>query len=201
MARMILIAIGSAGDVHPILAIARELSRRNHEVIVLTNPSFEPLVSRLGFDFRPLGTREEFDEVADNPDVWHPVRGFRLLARWAMLHTMKPIYELLEELYLPQKTVVAAPLTALTSAAVASRYRCICESPSRSFKSHGDSISAKPCESSVGGSASLRASATGTGRMSSSSCSVPTSCSKTCELGQMGLMSGQMAGSIVRPLW
>ena len=112
MARMILIAIGSAGDVHPILAIARELSRRNHEVIVLTNPSFEPLVSRLGFDFRPLGTREEFDEVADNPDVWHPVRGFRLLARWAMLHTMEPIYELLEELYLPQKTVVAAPLTA-----------------------------------------------------------------------------------------
>ena len=112
MARMILIAIGSAGDVHPILAIAGELARRNHEVIVVTNPSFESLVTRLGFDFRPLGTHEEFDAVADDPDVWHPVRGFKLLARWAMLHTMQPIYELLEKLYLPGSTVVAAPLTA-----------------------------------------------------------------------------------------
>ena len=112
MARMILIAIGSSGDVHPILGIAEELAHRSHEVIVMTNPSFESLVKRLGFDFRPLGTSAEFDAVADDPDVWHPVRGFRLLARWAMLHTMRPIYKLLQELYLPGKTVVAAPLTA-----------------------------------------------------------------------------------------
>ena len=112
MARMILIAIGSSGDVHPILGIAEELAHRSHEVIVLTNPCFESLVKRLGFDFRPLGTSAEFDAVADDPDVWHPVRGFRLLARWAMLHTMRPIYKLLQELYLPGKTVVAAPLTA-----------------------------------------------------------------------------------------
>ena len=39
MARMILIAIGSSGDVHPILGIAEELAHRSHEVIVLTNPS------------------------------------------------------------------------------------------------------------------------------------------------------------------
>ena len=85
MNRMILIAIGSSGDVHPILGIAEELASRNHEVIVLTNPSFESLVKQLGFGFRPLGTSAEFDAVADDPDVWHPVRGFKLLARWAML--------------------------------------------------------------------------------------------------------------------
>ncbi len=112
MNRMILIAIGSSGDVHPILGIAEELASRNHEVIVLTNPSFESLVKQLGFGFRPLGTSAEFDAVADDPDVWHPVRGFKLLARWAMLHTMRPIYNLLQELNIPGKTVVAAPLTA-----------------------------------------------------------------------------------------
>jgi len=109
---MILIAIGSCGDVHPILAIGGELASRKHEVIVLTNPSFASLVKRLGLHFKPLGTSEEFDTVADNPNVWHPVRGFKLLARWAMLHTMRPIYELLQELYLPGQTVVSAPLTA-----------------------------------------------------------------------------------------
>ena len=35
MARMILIAIGSSGDVHPVLGIAEELAQRNHEVIIV----------------------------------------------------------------------------------------------------------------------------------------------------------------------
>ncbi|OUT68056.1 MAG: hypothetical protein CBB70_07265 [Planctomycetaceae bacterium TMED10] len=112
MARMILIALGSSGDVHPVLGIAEELARRHHEVFVVTNPSFESLVKRLGFQFRPLGTAAEFDAVADDPDVWHPVRGIKMLVRWAILHTMRPIYELLEELHIPDQTVVAAPLTA-----------------------------------------------------------------------------------------
>ncbi|MEC8336590.1 MAG: glycosyltransferase, partial [Planctomycetota bacterium] len=112
MARMILIAIGSSGDVHPLLGIAEELARRNHEVIVLTNPRFESLVKRLGFEFRPLGKAAEFDAVADDPDVWHRVRGVRLLVKWAIVHTLRPIYETLRELYIPDQTVVAAPLTA-----------------------------------------------------------------------------------------
>ena len=112
MARIILIAIGSSGDVHPILGIAEELARRNHEVIVLTNPRFESLVRRLGFEFRPLGTSAEFDAVADDPNVWHRVRGVRLLVKWAIVHTLRPIYETLRELYIPNQTVVAAPLTA-----------------------------------------------------------------------------------------
>ena len=112
MARMILIAIGSSGDVDPLLGIAEELARRKHEVIVLTNPRFESLVRRLGFEFRPLGTAAEFDAVADDPDVWHRVRGIRLLVKWAIVHTLRPIYEILRELYIPDQTVVAAPLTA-----------------------------------------------------------------------------------------
>ena len=76
MARMILIALGSSGDVHPVLGIAEELARRHHEVFVVTNPSFESLVKRLGFQFRPLGTAADFDAVADDPDVWHPVSRF-----------------------------------------------------------------------------------------------------------------------------
>ncbi len=112
MARMILIAIGSHGDVHPILGIAGKLKQLGHEVIVLTNPYFEPLVQRLGFSFRHLGTAEEFQTVSDNPAIWRPVSGFKLLARWGMLHTMEPLYQHLQQLYIPGNTAVAAPITA-----------------------------------------------------------------------------------------
>jgi UDP:flavonoid glycosyltransferase YjiC (YdhE family) len=50
--------------------------------------------------------------VASDPNIWHPVRGVKLLIRWAILHTIEPIYQYLEELYLPGETVVAAPVTA-----------------------------------------------------------------------------------------
>ena len=112
MARMILIAIGSHGDVHPMLGIAGKLKQLGHEVIVLTNPYFESLVQQLGFSFRPLGTAEEFQTVSDNPAVWRPVSGFKLLARWGILHTMEPLYQHLKKLYIPGNTVVAAPITA-----------------------------------------------------------------------------------------
>ncbi len=113
MARMILISIGSSGDVHPLLGIAGQLQQLGHEVIFITNPFFEPLVRQLGFAFRPLGTSEEFKTVTANPKVWHPVHGVKLLTRWAMLHTLEPIYQHLQQLYLPGETVVAAPVTAL----------------------------------------------------------------------------------------
>ncbi len=110
--RVILIPVGSAGDVYPFTGLGEVLAQRGHHITILTNPKFADVVERRGFDFVPLGTAEEFDRLAANPDLWDGAQAFKLIARWAIVGTMEPIYEALAQLHVPGETIVAAQVTA-----------------------------------------------------------------------------------------
>lgn len=109
---VILIPIGSSGDVNPFVALGRALQARGHRITMVTNGYFEPLARRSGFDFEPLGTAEEYHAVLERPGIWDPNEGFRLVIEWTTLKTMRPIYELIERRNVPGETVVAGPVTA-----------------------------------------------------------------------------------------
>ncbi len=70
--RVLLATIGSAGDVHPYIAIGTELRRRGHEVLLLTNPYFESRVLGAGLAFGALGTREEYLQAIADPRLVSP---------------------------------------------------------------------------------------------------------------------------------
>jgi UDP:flavonoid glycosyltransferase YjiC (YdhE family) len=109
---LLIIALGSAGDVHPFAGLGRALHERGHRVEVVTNPYFQDLIETLDLKFVPVGTAEQFLEATQDPRLWHPIEGFRLVARWLMLEQMPAIYELLTERYEPGRTVVIAPFSA-----------------------------------------------------------------------------------------
>ncbi len=109
---VILIAIGSSGDVHPFVGLGRALQARGHRVTLVTNGYFEPLARQAGFEFEPLGTAEDYLAVLRDPAVWHPAKGFPIVIEWGVLKPLRAIYELLESRYVPGETVVAAPLLA-----------------------------------------------------------------------------------------
>lgn len=76
----IVVAFGSAGDVHPMAAIGRALLARRHRVVLVASAVFEPLVRQLGLEFEPLGTVQDFEDVASDPRVWHPLHGLAAMA-------------------------------------------------------------------------------------------------------------------------
>ena len=78
--RIMVIPFGSVGDVHPFVGVALALQRRGHDISVMANPHFEPLLDRVGLRLVPIGTAEEYRTVLEHPDLWHPRRGFRVLA-------------------------------------------------------------------------------------------------------------------------
>ena len=104
---VLLIPIGSSGDVNPFVAIGLALQTRGHQVTMITNAHFEPLVTRSGFEFEPLGTAEEYDAVLELPDLWDPIKGFPIM-RWAVLNRCGQPTESLSGEY-PGETVVVAP--------------------------------------------------------------------------------------------
>jgi len=73
--------VGSAGDVHPFIAIGQALRERGHRVNLLTSPYFRERVESAGLGFIPIGTLEDYQDAVRDVDLWHPRRGFPLIWR------------------------------------------------------------------------------------------------------------------------
>ncbi|MEM0983235.1 MAG: nucleotide disphospho-sugar-binding domain-containing protein [Planctomycetota bacterium] len=79
MPRALLVTFGSHGDVNPFIGIGNELRRRGWGVTLAANEVFAEQIRAAGLDFEQLGTREQFEELIDRPDVFHPTRGVRMV--------------------------------------------------------------------------------------------------------------------------
>lgn len=97
MAKVIVTAIGSAGDVHPLLGVARALAMRGHDVVFCTHPPFEAVARRFGFAFVPVGTAAEYEAAMASPALWDPRTSFRTL--WQVIApVVRPHYDMLRTL-------------------------------------------------------------------------------------------------------
>ncbi|SDH26613.1 glycosyltransferase [Paraburkholderia phenazinium] len=79
MAKLIITAIGSAGDVHPLIGIGAALAARGHRIIFCTHVPFAELVEQRGFEFVPIGTHEAYATAMADPALWNPRTSFRTL--------------------------------------------------------------------------------------------------------------------------
>ena len=94
--RIVLVTVGSAGDVHPFVAVALKLRDRGHLVSVATSPYFAPLLEQLGLPVLPVGTAEQFDEAIAHPALWRQFRAFGVLAT-IIQHSTPVLYRLVEQ--------------------------------------------------------------------------------------------------------
>jgi rhamnosyltransferase subunit B len=111
--KVLLVTIGSHGDVHPFVGMGIALRKRGHDVILMTNGYFEPLARSAGLEFAPLGTEAEFRELIKDPDLWHPRKSFEAVFCRGAIPLMEPTYQLIEQHNVPGETVVVAACLAL----------------------------------------------------------------------------------------
>jgi rhamnosyltransferase subunit B len=73
---VVVVTIGSAGDLFPFLWMGRALRARGHRVDFLGPVQHEPWVSQAGLPFHGLPADPA---VLDHPDLWHPTRGLAVV--------------------------------------------------------------------------------------------------------------------------
>jgi len=109
---VLLVPLGSHGDIHPFVGIGLGLRARGHRVRMIVNPFFAPLVEGVGLELIPLGTADEYRRLNQHPDLWHRTRGTRLI--FSLLGSfIRPMYRLIAEHCTPGETVMAASTLAL----------------------------------------------------------------------------------------
>jgi rhamnosyltransferase subunit B len=102
---VLLPTLGSAGDVHPFIALGAALEARGHRATIITTPLFQPLIEAQGLRFLPVGTLEQVRAVIAHPDLWHLRKGFEVLAQ-VFIPAIEEIYRLIEK-HADAETVVA----------------------------------------------------------------------------------------------
>lgn len=75
---VVLVTIGSAGDLFPFLRMALALRAAGHRVSFLGPGQHRPWVEAAGLPFQGLPADEA---VLDHPDLWHPTRGLAVVWR------------------------------------------------------------------------------------------------------------------------
>jgi rhamnosyltransferase subunit B len=100
--RLLLPTLGSAGDIHPFLAIGQAMQARGHDVEVLTNPVFADMVAGAGLNMHPVGMQQHYIDTFNSRKLWHPVDGLGVLWRRLARHTIEPVYSRIEQLAMRQ---------------------------------------------------------------------------------------------------
>lgn len=110
--RWILATLGTAGDLHPMLAIARALAEQGEDVHLLAQEPHRAEVEAQGVVFHAIASAHEHTRTMTHPALWHPVRGFGVLWRHLTVPSIEPTIKVLEQLGATKgaATVLASPL-------------------------------------------------------------------------------------------
>jgi len=95
MARIVLTTFGTLGDLHPYVALARELSSRGHRPLIATHASYGSRVEDAGIEFRPV--RPDFTDFGDLAVVMRramdPQRGSDYIVRDMIVPSVRASFE------------------------------------------------------------------------------------------------------------
>lgn len=72
-------ALGSRGDVNPVLGVAEQLRELGADVVVLLPGNYVHLAEGLGLRSEAVIAAEDFERLTRDPDLWHHYRGPRML--------------------------------------------------------------------------------------------------------------------------
>lgn len=106
--KVLLVGLGSAGDVYPFLGIAQELLARGHDVELLANPVHAPVAEACGVALHPIGTAEQAEQTLAHPKLWHPIDGLGVMWRYLLRPAVRPVFEHIREVAARGRCVVVA---------------------------------------------------------------------------------------------
>src|SRR4051812_15248097 len=69
MFKIIIYALGTGGDIDPMVGVGIELQRRGYEIAFLSNDYFKPRILAAGFEFVSVGTLEQYHK-GNTPEAW-----------------------------------------------------------------------------------------------------------------------------------
>jgi rhamnosyltransferase subunit B len=119
--KILVITIGSRGDLNPFLILSRNLMSKGHDVAFCASENFRGLIERHGLKFIPHFSQKEYEEVAHDPNLWHYRKGGPTFIKKGLLPAIHKIYPIIMQerskdfLVVAHLGILAAKLAAETA--------------------------------------------------------------------------------------
>lgn len=96
-------AIGSHGDINPILTIAMEMRERGHDIDFVAHAYFAEKLANAGINHVILGDMDQYQRTVNDPDLWIPRKAFP--AVWRVLRDgLEECYSAVRDRIVPGNT-------------------------------------------------------------------------------------------------
>lgn len=89
--QVIMVAIGSAGDVYPFIGLGKALVEQGHGVTLCSMPAFQAAIEQQGLEFVPVCDEQTYRQAMDDPRLWEPKTSFGTLWQ-AIAGMLEPVY-------------------------------------------------------------------------------------------------------------
>lgn len=112
--KIIVTAIGSDGDINPMIEVSKKLLERGHEVEFCANGYFGQKVKNAGLTFLELGGEHLYLEGLKRPGVWDPRKGFQVV--WQFVReSLELNYQIVKERIDPGNTILVGTTLAMAN--------------------------------------------------------------------------------------
>jgi len=105
---ILLVTIGTLGDVIPFIVVGRYLSERGLRVSVATHEHYRTKVESFGLVFKPLTAEGDLQQFVSHVDAWDPSRGAAVAVDKLIVPMLEPVYNLVEREAVGRKVLVLA---------------------------------------------------------------------------------------------
>ncbi|HWG45727.1 MAG TPA: nucleotide disphospho-sugar-binding domain-containing protein [Gemmataceae bacterium] len=105
--RALLVTLGTAGDLVPLIALGKGLRGRGHDVTILGNGYYRDVARREGLEFVDLCSADEHQQRTRQRSGWTPLRAAREGGK-NLLEDLPRVYDAITSYYVRGQTVVAA---------------------------------------------------------------------------------------------
>jgi UDP:flavonoid glycosyltransferase YjiC (YdhE family) len=125
--KILILPVGSAGDVHPLVGLGQVLRDHGHDVTVVLNEYFMELGRRAGLACVEMGSSQDFLRLANDPAIWHPLKAFGHIFREGVSQLMREQYELIRTMRDTDDLLLIAPCLAFGARIAQEKFslRCI----------------------------------------------------------------------------
>src|SRR5690349_16055360 len=96
---VLLIPLGTPGDVQAFLDIGIGLRRRRHRVTLVAHAPFRSRATQAQLEFIELGSAEEFDALLNDRNLWNPNKAHRVFAKKLVVPTLRRMYDIIAKHY------------------------------------------------------------------------------------------------------
>src|SRR5215475_9898790 len=121
--QIILVPVGTTGDVLPFVAIGLRLQERGHRVVVAASGSHNALLDAVGLERVETLSAEADEKAFAHPNFWRPTRGLRRISERMILPGLRPQIAAIQARFEAGNTVVVASTLAFGARIAAEELR------------------------------------------------------------------------------